>query len=274
MRSNAVALLTDFGLHDWFVGVMKGVVISINPDASIVDISHEIPRQNIVAGSFALAASYSYLPVGSVTAVVVDPGVGTRRRVLCARSAGRLFLAPDNGVLSGLMAREGRAKLVSVENDTYFFKPVSSTFHGRDIFAPVAAHLSLGVHMEDLGPEIGDCLRLEIPSPQTEGDLLAISVQWIDGFGNVITNCPSVLVDEIEARWGGELSIGAGAEAGEAQVDLRDIKIAASYEAVGPGQLLAIRGSSGYLEISVRQGSAAEILGIAIGDKLHLGRKV
>jgi S-adenosylmethionine hydrolase len=265
MDSNTIALLTDFGLHDWFVGVMKGVMLSINPGASVVDISHAVPRHDVGAASFALMASYRYLPAGSVAVVVVDPGVGTERPILCARSAGRIFVAPDNGIIAGLLELEGHTTLVSVENDTYFLKPVSATFHGRDIFAPVAAHLSLGLDPRKLGPEVTDYRRLEIPSPQVRSSSVVGSVRWIDSFGNLITDYPAGLLDELEERWGRDLSVGS-MEKGERH----SLRIVACYESVEPGGLLAIRGSSGYLEISARERSAAEILGIQVGDGLTL----
>jgi S-adenosylmethionine hydrolase len=267
MRSDVVALLTDFGLHDWFVGAMKAVVLSTNPKVSIIDLSHEVPRHNVAAASFALLACYRYLPTQTITAVVVDPGVGTERRILAAESASRLFVAPDNGVLSRMLDREGYDRLVSVENDAYFLTPVSSTFHGRDIFAPVAGHLSLGLDMADLGVEVTAYERLETPSPRIEDDLLVSSVQWIDSFGNLITDCPVEMVDDLEKRWGRHLTI-SGTEEGRG----RNIKIVSSYETVGPGGLLAIRGSSGYLEISVRGRSAAESLGLVVGDRVELGK--
>jgi S-adenosylmethionine hydrolase len=265
MGSNTIALLTDFGLHDWFIGVMKGVMLSINPDASFVDISHAVPRHDVGAASFALMASYRYLPPGSVAVVVVDPGVGSGRRILCARSAERTFVAPDNGIIADLLELEGYTVLVSVENDAYFVKPVSATFHGRDIFAPVAAHLSLGLDPRELGPEVTDYRRLGIPSPQVESSSVVSSVRWIDAFGNLITDCPAGLLDDLEESWGRDLTVGSGVK-GERQ----HLKIVACYEAVEPGGLLAIRGSSGYLEISARETSAAEILGLQVGDSLTL----
>jgi S-adenosylmethionine hydrolase len=261
MAPPVIALITDFGLGDWFVGVMKGVVLSISPEARVIDVVHNVPRHDVAAGSFAILASYAYLPKGAVVVVVVDPGVGTGRRILCARSAGRLFLAPDNGVLTGLAEQEGFEKVVAVENDAYFVKPVSSTFHGRDIFAPVAAHLSLGVDMDRLGREVREIETLENPSPRIEGQALALTVRWIDSFGNVITDCPGDLVGEIVGRWGRSLAL---VEAGSI------FRIAASYEAVDEGEFLGIVGSSGYLEISIPRGSAAQALNVKLGSRLHI----
>jgi S-adenosylmethionine hydrolase len=261
MASPVIALITDFGLEDWFVGVTKGVILSINPDATIIDVVHNVPRHDVVAGSFAVLASYSYVPPGAIVVIVVDPGVGTGRAILCMRSAGRYFLAPDNGVLTGIAEREGFEQLATVENDEYFIKPVSSTFHGRDIFAPVAAHLSLGVELDRLGREVKDLKRVEIPSPRIDGEALVLTVRWIDAFGNVITDCPADLVAEVVGRWGRDLALAEGA---------RRLKITDDYESVGRGDFLAIIGSTGHLEVSVREGNAAETLNLRIGSRLGI----
>ena len=263
MAEPIIALVSDFGLEDWYVGVMKGVVLSVNPNAVVIDVVHTIPKQNVLAGSFALRASYSYLPPGAVVVAVVDPGVGTERRILCARAGGRLFLAPDNGILTGVLAREGRARIVSVEDDEYFLKPVSRTFHGRDIFASVAGHLSLGLSPDRLGPEVKEIRVIEADAPEVRDASVTVTVEWIDSFGNLITNCDRALAAELGARWG-KLSIaGAGG---------KPVSIVESYESAGEGELLAIVGSSGHLEISVREGSASRLLGVRIGDRLELTR--
>jgi S-adenosylmethionine hydrolase len=261
MASRVVALLSDFGLEDWYVGVMKSVVLTVNPKATVLDVVHTIPRQNVLAGSFALRASYGYLPPGAVVVAVVDPGVGTGRRILCAEAGGRLFLAPDNGILSGVLAKEGRGRIVSVENDEYFLKPVSSTFHGRDIFASVAGHLSLGLSPDRLGPEVKELEMIEAPLPEVRDDAITLTVEWIDSFGNLITDCSEALAVDLGARWG-KLSI--------AGVGGRPVSMVVSYESAGEGELLAIIGSSGYLEISVREGSASQLLGLEIGDRFEL----
>jgi S-adenosylmethionine hydrolase len=256
-----VALVTDFDLGDWFVGVMKGVILSVNPEAKAIDIVHRIPRHDVVAASFGILASYQYLPPGAVMVIVVDPGVGTSRSIVCVKTAGRYFLAPDNGVLAGLIRQEGYEKIVSVENDEYFLKPVSSTFHGRDIFAPVAGHLSLGLDMSRLGPEIETIKGIEIPSPHIEGDALVTTIQWVDSFGNLITNCPEDLARELTGKWGNSLAVAGRQDT---------IAIVSDYESADVGCLLGIVGSTGYLEISVRQGSAAEVLELKAGDRLIL----
>jgi len=261
MSSSTIALLTDFGLHDWYVGVMKGVILSVAPNARIIDITHDVPRHNLAAASFALLASYPHFPVGSILVTVVDPGVGTARRIICVQSAGRYFLAPDNGVLTGVLAREGSEKMVSVENGAYFLPQVSSTFHGRDIFAPVAGHLSSGVAIDQLGPEVTVYKRLSIPRPQVASQTAQTTVQWVDSFGNLVTDCPRQLVGELGSRWGAVV------------IDLgpRGVApIAETYEMVEPDAPMGVIGSSDYLEISIREGSASEVLGLGIGHKVVL----
>ena len=261
MPTPFIALLTDFGLHDWYVGVMKGVVLSINPQATVIDISHHVPRHDVVAASFALLASYRYQPVGTIVVAVVDPGVGTQRRIICARAGDRFFLAPDNGVLTGVLTREPPFEMVCVENEQYFLGPVSTTFHGRDIFAPVAAHLSLGVPLERLGTKMEAFHRKEVAEPRVGEREAEGVVVWVDGFGNLITNLTDTLVRELSGLWGHTLvRIGKG----------RPFGIASNYESVESGALLGIIGSSGYLEISVREGNAAQVLGVGIGERINL----
>jgi S-adenosylmethionine hydrolase len=259
-----IALLTDFGLDDWYVGVMKGVILSINPAATLIDITHSVPPQDIETAGFALLASYKYLPVGSVVVVVVDPGVGGKRSILCAESVGRRFVFPDNGVLTEVLDREGFGKIVRVENPEFMLDPVSSTFHGRDIFAPVAAHLSMGVAMGRLGPRVTACERITVSGPEVGAYQVTARVRWIDRFGNLITDCPSGMVDEMSGKWGG-VAIDLGPQ-GFAQV-------VAAYEEVERGRPLGIAGSSGYLEISIREANAAQALCLTLGDTITLRKQ-
>jgi S-adenosylmethionine hydrolase len=261
MAPRIVALMSDFGLDDWYVGVMKGVVLSVNPQATVIDLVHTIPRHNVATASFALLASYRYLPPEAVVVVVVDPGVGTERKILCAEAAGRVFLAPDNGVLTGVLLKEGHSRIVSVENDEFFLKPPSSTFHGRDIFASVAGHLSLGLDIDRVGPEIRDFKKVAVSAPKVSDDSVTVTVEWIDSFGNVVTNCDGALAAELKARWGKFSMAGRGEG---------PLSIVESYESVAKGELLGIIGSSGYLEISVREGRACDRLGLTIGSALRL----
>jgi S-adenosylmethionine hydrolase len=267
MKHAVIALITDFGLNDVYVGVMKGVIHSIDPDARVVDITHSVPRHNVAAASYALSASFGFFPDGSVFVVVVDPGVGGERAVLCAKTVGKFFLAPDNGILSALLDERGYETLVKVENEDLYIRPVSSTFHGRDIFAPVAAHLAAGFDIDRLGPETADYVRAGIREVDAGRDRIVAGVSWVDGFGNVITNCAASAVRDVMSAWAAVAIEGRGE--GDQLTDER-LTLVTSYDAVPPGALLAIVGSSGFLEISVREGSAAERLGLKPGDYLVL----
>ena len=259
-----IALLTDFGLDDWYVGVMKGVILSINPDAKVIDLTHSVPPQEIEAANFAILASYKYLPPGSVLVVVVDPGVGGTRSILCAESGGRSFVFPDNGVLTELLDREGFEKLVKVENPEFMLDSVSSTFHGRDIFAPVAAHLSLGVAVESIGPQVADYERITISRPEVGDDHATVRVRWIDRFGNLITDCPAGMVEDMSGKWGG-IAIDLGSHG--------IARVVTAYEGVQRGRPLGIIGSSGYLEVSIREANATQALGLTLGDTIVLRRR-
>jgi S-adenosylmethionine hydrolase len=238
---------------------MKGVILGICPQAEIVDISHLIGAYEVVEGGFLLAQAYRYFPRGTVHVVVIDPGVGTARRPIVAEAAGQRFVAPDNGVLSMLYARE-KHKVRAITADRYFLKPVSQTFHGRDIFAPVGAHLARGVAPAKMGKLITDYLRLHYEQPvRTARRGWTGAVLKIDRFGNLITNFPAVEFPEIHKR-PFEMSVG-----------LETVRhLAHHYAECGPGELFVIVGSSGYLEVSATQASAAKILGCGVGAPLEL----
>lgn len=189
-----ITLLTDFGTEDEYVGLMKGVILSINPSAAIVDITHRIAPQNIAQAAFSLHASYRYFPDRSVHLVVVDPGVGTRRDLLVLKVRKHLFVAPDNGVLTLLLSETGIMTMVRVTNSEFFLKPVSRTFHGRDIIAPVGAHLSKGIDLRKIGEEINptDAVRLdELQARTLENGGIIGKIVAIDHFGNLISNIES-----------------------------------------------------------------------------------
>jgi hypothetical protein len=181
-------LTTDFGTRDWFVGTMKAVILGIHPRTNVVDITHEIPPGDIRAGAFALLASCRYFPKGTVHAAVVDPGVGSQRRAIAVRTTNGFFVGPDNGVLSWALAREKIKTVRFLENRRYFLEPVSRTFHGRDIFALVAAHLSRGLSATRLGPELKDFVRLPWPPTTRQRGAVQGEIVHIDHFGNAITN--------------------------------------------------------------------------------------
>jgi S-adenosyl-L-methionine hydrolase (adenosine-forming) len=259
MRRPVITLTTDFGLTDHFAGTMKGVILGICPAAQIVDISHEIGAFGVTEGAFLVAQAYRYFPRGTVHVVVVDPGVGTSRRPILAEAAGQRFVAPDNGVLSMVFAREKhRVRWITAER--YFLKSVSQTFHGRDIFSPAGAHLAQGVAPAKMGQTITDYMRLQIERPvRTARRGWTGAVLKIDRFGNLITNFPAEDFPDLEKR-PFEVSIG-----------LQTVhRLARSYAECNPGELFVIVGSSGYLEVSSTQASAAKMLGCGAGAPVEL----
>jgi S-adenosylmethionine hydrolase len=263
-----ITLLTDFGLNDEFVGVLKGVILAINPQARIVDITHGIAPQDLVSAAYRAQAAYRYFPKGTVHVVVVDPGVGSSRAIVAVQQEGHVFLAPDNGVLTLVVDAHKVDGIVRVTNDQFFLKPVSSTFHGRDILAPVAAHLSLGAGMDRLGPGIAaenlKRLPLEQPSFNADGTLTG-TVVLIDGFGNLVTNIDSATVGTITAL----------TQKREIVIRIwqhRILGLSQSYADVPPGIPLAIMGSKGYLEIAVNGERAASCLEAQRGDAVIVGK--
>lgn len=254
-----ITLTTDFGSKDHFVGVMKGVIASINPEASVIDISHEIAPFEVSHGAFLIAQAYRYFPPKSVHVVVVDPGVGSARRPILIEAGNQCFVAPDNGVLAMVYANETH-KARAITRDKYFLKPVSQTFHGRDIFAPVAAHLSKGVRPSSLGPVIEDHLKPVFADPQRTSKRTWLgAVLHVDRFGNLITNFH---IDQFAKITTAPFDLAIGT--------LRLMHLAQSYAEVDPGEPFVIVGSSGYLEVAANQGSAAKILGCVTGAPCEL----
>lgn len=255
-----VTLLTDFGLEDEYAGVMKGVIHSINPASTLIDLCHQIPPGDIERAGWLLAWSWSYFPKGTVHVVVVDPGVGSARRILVVPHRGHLFLAPDNGVLTQVLARVRRIQAYSVQNRRYFLPNVSDTFHGRDIFAPVAAHLSSGLDPRRLGPRVSSLKRLPLHSAgHRRGEWVGQVIQW-DRFGNAVTNLPGELLKRSK---------------GSFEVRVQGYRIQGlqrSYSSATEGTPVAIIGSRGLLEIVVNRGSAIRDLGLSIGDRVKVVR--
>jgi S-adenosylmethionine hydrolase len=254
---NLITLTTDFGVSDWFVGAMKGVILGLNPRATVVDNTHGIPSGDVRAGAFALLASYRCFPRRTIHVAVVDPGVGSDRPAIAALTADYAFVGPDNGVLSLALSREKILTVRRLANPRYFRQPASQTFHGRDIFAPVAARLSRGLDPRRLGPEWADWFRLPFPQPVKQRAGIQGKVVYLDRFGNAITNLPNDLVAEIR----------------EAMVWLRGKPVApvrSCYQAVPPGRAVAVPGSTGCLEIAINGGSAAARLRLSVGDTLLL----
>jgi S-adenosyl-L-methionine hydrolase (adenosine-forming) len=246
-----ITLTTDFGLSDPFVGIMKGVILAITPNAQLVDISHDVPSYDIAEATFMVESMYRYFPDGTVHIVVIDPGVGSARRPLAAAAQGHLFVAPDNGVLSTVLETEA----YHIQNDRLFLNPVSQTFHGRDIFAPVAAQLAAGTPIESVGPRIRDFVRKPLPVPRREGGKIVGSVLRIDKFGNVITN---VRRSDFSPKFTIRIA-GSTVE-----------RFCATFSDADPGQLVAIEGSTGYIEIALNQGSAAERLNVSSGAEIEV----
>jgi S-adenosyl-L-methionine hydrolase (adenosine-forming) len=258
-RRPIVTFITDFGTKDQYVGVMKGVILSIAPSAAIVDLTHEVQVHEPAAARFLLAQSWPYFPKGSVHVAVVDPGVGSARRPILVEAQGHVFVGPDNGVLSDLIARP-KAKTRHITNSRLCRSTISQTFHGRDIFAPVAAHLARGVPAARAGPLIDDAFRAASDAPIRTGRRTWIgSVVHVDRFGNLITNFAAADFPDITARRF-ELSVGL----------VKLIELQPSYAAGPAGQPLLIIGSSGNLEVAVNQDSAAARLGCATGSPVDL----
>jgi S-adenosyl-L-methionine hydrolase (adenosine-forming) len=249
-----IALLTDFGTRDYFVGAMKGVILSIDRKARIVDITHEIEPQNIRSAGFTLRACCRDFPAKTIFVAVVDPGVGSERRAVLVETAEYFFLAPDNGLLSFVFNEAEDFRVFELTNKTYFAEKISSTFHGRDVFAPAAAHLSKGAGAEEFGRKITDYVRFEEDRPRkiSESEIEA-EIIAIDRFGNLITNLKS---DDLPANF--LLEIGAAR-----------IEKLRNYFAEGrAGEIFMIIGSAGFLEIAAFQDSAKNLLQARIGRKI------
>jgi S-adenosylmethionine hydrolase len=259
MTRRIITLTTDFGIADHFVGVMKGVILGIQPAAQIIDVSHGVQAYEVPDGAFTIAQAYRYFPKKTIHVVVVDPGVGSTRRPLLAEMAGQYFVAPDNGVLSMLFASE-TAKVRHITNERYFLHPLSRTFHGRDVFAPVAAHLAAGIPPAQFGKRIDDYLRLTFLRPQHTGKhTWTGSILKVDHFGNLATNFHIDEFPQVRTR---PFELIAG---------LKTIpRLALTFTECAPGELFVIVGSSGYLEVACNQGSAAKTLGCGAGSPVKL----
>lgn len=257
MKPNGIiTLITDFGESDGFVGTMKGVILGINPDAKVVDISHHIAPQDVEAGAFILNNSYPFFPQGTIHVAVVDPGVGSERRILAVAANHNIFIAPDNQILKYIFNSNETLTVIEVLNKQFFLKRVSQTFHGRDIFAPIAAHLSLGLPIQNLGNIVLDYDRGAIDQPIAAGQEIIGKIIHIDKFGNLITNIAECLLKN------SKISLAVGSH--------RIGKLSRSYSDVENKQPLVVIGSSGFLEIAVRNGNAQKQLSINRGDKVEL----
>jgi len=258
-----ITLLTDFGNSDYFVGAMKGVILTINPHASIVDITHEIPPQDILSGAFTLSAVYQNFPEGTIHVAVVDPGVGSTRRAIIVATSNQFFVGPDNGLFSFIYERETERRVFHVTNEDHFRKPVSATFHGRDVFAPTAAALSTGVAPETLGIEITDYVRLAEIKPGLASDgVIEGAIIHIDHFGNCITNLTRNEISEEMIERGVTLRVN-----GE---EIKSFRRFFTEGAESADALFAIWGSAGFLEIAALRASAAKMLGVRTGQLIKV----
>lgn len=257
-----ITLTTDFGTNDHFVGAMKGVILEIVPEAAIVDISHAVQAHDVLDGALTISQAYSYFPTGTVHVVVVDPGVGTKRRPILASSDGYHFVAPDNGVLSMVYAREERIHVRHISSEHYFRQPVSNTFHGRDVFAPVGAYLAKQVDSHKFGEEIQDFVKFAAPKPKAAGEnRIRAVVLKVDRFGNLITN---VTPTDVPALFSGKgkFTITVGSK--------EITEIHSTYAAGSPGEVFGILGSMGYLEISANRAAAAQLTGAGKGSEVAI----
>jgi S-adenosyl-L-methionine hydrolase (adenosine-forming) len=254
-----ITLTTDFGYTDPFVGIMKGVIFCITPNTQIVDLSHGIPPQDIRAAALTLAASVDYFAKGTIHVAVVDPGVGSERRAIVAESAGHYFVGPDNGVFSLALQGKESSRIVELSNEAYHLQPTSRTFHGRDVFAPVAAHLARGVPLGEFGAPLKDCAHLPWPPAERAGESILGEILYIDSFGNLFTN-----IREHDLR---------GAAPEKVHVRLGGISIrgvSRNYATEQNGTCIALINSWGLVEIAIYKDSAARRTESKIGDKVRI----
>lgn len=262
METSLITLITDFGHKDPFVGIMKGVIFGINPHANVIDLSHGTPAQDLLAGALVLRYAAPAFPSGTIHIAVVDPGVGSKRRPLLIESEGSFFMGPDNGVLSLALEGKSVSRITHLANESYHLKPTSATFHGRDIFAPVAAYLSLGIAPENFGETVNDFMRLAWPKvTEAEGALVG-EIIYIDGFGNLITNIRERDLSPFDPQ-GLSISVAGGTVQG----------IASHYSGGEERGCGAIINSWGLLEIFLFKGNAQLLCGAQIGDAVSVRSK-
>ena len=264
MPNPIITLTTDYGTNDHLVGTMKGVILKINPDVTIVDISHNVTAYDLLDGALTIGSAYSYFPPKTIHVVVVDPGVGTERRPLLVSAQNQYFIAPDNGVLSVIFEREDNVVVRHANVEHYYLNPVSKTFHGRDVFAPVAAWLTKGWQTPSMGDEITDYKKFSMPKPkEAEGGLKGVVLR-VDAFGNLITNFRAEHLAE-NAQENGTFKMQVGTHAITKLVD--------TFAHGAAGEPIAYVGSSGYIEIGVNKGSAARTLALGRGTPVILPAK-
>lgn len=261
MLGRIVTFTTDFGVVEHYVGAMKGVICDINPSAQLVDVTNSVQSYDILDGAIAISQAYSYFPSDTIHMVIVDPGVGSARRPIVAKAGQHIFVAPDNGVLSLVYEKEEAILVRHITAEHYFRQPVSNTFHGRDIFAAVAGYLSKGVEPAKFGEEITDYVRFAAPKPKpaAANSWKAVVIK-IDKFGNVITNITPKDIPELFQASGRSFRITVG----KAEIT----KLHSAYAEGAQGELFAILGSTGFLEVSANRGSAARAAGVEKGSEV------
>lgn len=250
--SGIITLTTDFGLVDPYLAMMKGVILSINPNAVIVDISHSVMTGKVVQASDILRETYPFFPKGTIHVAVVDPGVGSERRLLGVEAGGHFFVGPDNGIFWTMIRDDKEAIAIQLTEQKYFLPHVTRTFHGREVFAPVAAHLSMGEDLLQMGVRINDPVEITLPSPQIIDDVLHGEITRVDNFGNLISNISKNALVEFLRKSDPIIFIG--------NIEIRSINN--TYFDVEQGEPLALINSSGLLEIAVNLGRASEYAGI------------
>ncbi len=256
-RRKIITLTTDFGTLDGYAGIVKGVILGICDNAAIVDLSHDLPPWNISAASWIIGNSYTYFPAGTIHVGVVDPGVGSKRRAIALEAANQFFIGPDNGIFSHILHNCENVRSFELNKDHYWRKEISSSFHARDLFGPVAAHFAAGVSLEDLGEEIdvASLVRLPARALKVKANRVEGTVAYVDRFGNLITNINRELVQNAALCQVGKRSIG---------------RIGHSYSSGDHGTPVAFIGSHGFLEIAVTQGRADEKLDAGVNTAVIL----
>jgi S-adenosylmethionine hydrolase len=259
-----IALLTDFGTDDPYLGAMRGAILSVCPSATLVDVLHEVPAHDVRAGAVALDAVYRYYPAGTVFVAVVDPGVGSDRRAIAAAAGSFFFVAPDNGLLTLVLEAHPNARVHLLANPRLRREPLSPVFHGRDLFGPAAAWIAGGLPLEDAGPGIDDPVRLTMPGKVRREEGWEGSVLLVDRFGNLVTNLLAADVDSV-----------AGSDRAALEVGLGDTRLpfVRAYSDVPEGALCALVGSSGRLEIAANRRRASDVLGAGVGAVVWIGRR-
>ncbi len=257
---SVITLSTDFGLTDPYVGIMKGVILGINPEVRIVDLDHSLSHHRLPEAAFALNTAFIYFPIGTIHLAVVDPGVGGERRLIGIKGKDYIWLGPDNGLFTLVLKEQPKAKIIELTNRALFLKKISSTFHGRDILAPVAAHLSLGISLEEMGPPVGDPVTLSLPEAEAKKNKIIGQVLRADHFGNLITDISRKILLPFLSGPPFKIVIKSHAIT----------ELSQTYSQGRPGVLIALIGSSDYLEIACNLGSAAQKVGYQTGKEMKI----